>query len=264
MIRSLTAWAMAWPSRTLRSGSTSMCMSARYSRPTLRTRSVSTPTTPATAGPAPDLVDQRGSACRSIKSWTFPQRRCPPTQRTAPATNRAAAWSAHPQRDPPTREGDPDDHGDAAERVEPVIPGRREERRGVRPDGDSASIAEQDLLENAPAEPDRPSYTRGRHPGVLQREQGFAGDPEGEQDQHQGDPRARHGLEPRVAVRVLAIGGALREEQGPHEGRRDRRVDQRMSGVGDQGQRMPEHPAEELDQPRPRLTTIPQVAACLA
>src|SRR5581483_838763 len=47
--RSLTSWAIAWPSRTVISGGTSTWMSTRYSRPALRTSSFSSPTTPGTA-----------------------------------------------------------------------------------------------------------------------------------------------------------------------------------------------------------------------
>ena len=148
----------------------------------------------------------------------------------------------------PAGQGDTQDHGQPAERVEPVIPGRRHQRRRPRLGRDPPRVAKKALLQQAPAESDSQGESRRGESGDIEREKRFARDPEGEQDQQQGHANPGHRLEPGVAVGVFAIGGALRDEEGTDQRRGDRGVDQGMRRVGDKRERMAEDPAQELDQ----------------
>ncbi len=80
--------------------------------------------------------------------------------------------------------------------------------------------------------------------------EGLPADLQRQDHQQQRDARAGHGLGAGVAVGVLTIGGPLGDDQRPEERPRDDCVQQRVDGIRPQRKRVPEVPAQKLDQPQ--------------
>ncbi len=82
----------------------------------------------------------------------------------------------------------------------------------------------------------------------MEGDDGFVRDPDSRGNERQGHVRGDDRFNPRVAVGVFVVGRVLGPKQGRQYRRGRKAVAQRMNGVGQQSQRVPEPAAQEFDQ----------------
>src|SRR5262249_9424208 len=83
-------------------------------------------------------------------------------------------------------------------------------------------------------------------------------DPQGGQDDQQGDVGGGDGLGPGVAVGVGGVGGTLGQPQGERDHGRGEPAAEGVDGVGEQGEGVPGQSADELGGPEPPVDPQPE------
>ena len=119
----------------------------------------------------------------------------------------------------PLRRGHAREHGERAEGVEAIVPGRREQCGRAGPAGDAAGPPVEALLEDRPARGDRQGEPLGRPVRASESREGLPADRQGQGDQDDGDPLPGQRLDAGVPVRMLAVGAGAAPGSGPRAGR---------------------------------------------
>ena len=86
----------------------------------------------------------------------------------------------------------------------------------------------------------------------------FPADAEGRHHDQHRDRRACDRLGPGVSVRMLVIRRLLGDPHGEQDDDRRDDVAQRVDGIGDQGERIADDPADQLGQPQDQVDDQPQ------